>query len=78
MAIIGERKFNAVVSSKEWEFLRCPLLAEERKESPRWKLENVSGFGPDVYMELTIFGNFWKDLDDVISTYVPGWEKMEA
>lgn len=32
MTIIGKRKFNAVVSAKEWEFLRCPLLAEERKE----------------------------------------------
>ena len=78
MAIIGKRKCSAVVSSKEWESLRCPLLAEERKECPRWKLENVSGFGPDVYIELTVFCDFWKDLDDVFAAYVPGWEKMEA
>lgn len=78
MAIIAERKFNAVVFAKEWEFLRYPLFAEKRKKCPRWKLENISGFGPDVYIELTIFGNFWKDLDDVFSAYVPGWEKMEA
>lgn len=78
MAIIGKRKFNAVVSAKEWEFLRAPLLAEKRKECPRWKLENISGFGPDVYIELTIFGNFLKDLDDIFSAYVPCWEKMEA
>lgn len=49
MAIIGKRKLNVVVSAKEWELLRCQLLAEERKKCPRWKLENVSGFGPDVY-----------------------------
>lgn len=39
MAIIGKRKCSAVVSAKEWEFLRYPLLVEERKECPRWKLE---------------------------------------
>ena len=78
MAIIGKRKCSAVVSSKEWESLRCPLLAERRKPSPRWELENVSGFGPDVYLEFSVFGNFWKDLDDVFSAYVLGWEKMEA
>lgn len=78
MAIIGKRKCSAVVSSKEWESLRCPLLSEERKKCPRWKLENVSGFGPDVYLEFSVFGKFWKDLDNVFSVYVTGWEKMEA
>ena len=78
MEIIGKRKCSAVVSAKDWESLRCPLLSEERKKCPRWKLDNISGFGPDVYIELTVFGNFWKDLDNVFSVYVPGWEKMEA
>ena len=78
MAIIGKRKCSAVVSSKEWEALRCPLLSEERKKCPRWKLDNISGFGPDVYLEFSVFGKFWKDLDEIFSAYVPGWEKMEA
>ena len=78
MKIIGTRKLNVVVSTKEWEALRAPLLAENRKPSPRWKLENVSGFGPDVYLEFSVFGNFWKDLDEIFSAYVPGWGKMEA
>ena len=78
MAIIGKRKLNVVVSAKEWESLRTPLLAERRKESPRWKLENVSGFGRDVYLEFSVFGKSWKDLDNIFSVYVPGWEKMEA
>ena len=78
MAIIGKREFSAVVSAKEWEALRAPILSENRKPSPRWKLENVSGFGPDVYLEFSVFGNFWKDLDNIFSVYVPGWEKMEA
>ena len=75
---IGERKLNVVVSAKEWESLRTLLLAERRKESPRWKLENVSGFGPDVYLEFSVFGKFWKDLDEIFSAYVPGRENMEA
>ena len=78
MEIIGKRNLNVVVSTKEWEALRAPILAENRKPSPRWKLENVSGFGPDVYLELSVFGNFWKDLDNIFSDYVPVWEKMEA
>ena len=78
MAIIGKREFNVVVSAKEWESLRCPLLSEERKECPRWKLENVSGFGSDIYLEFSVFGKFWKDLDNIFSVYVPGWKKMEA
>lgn len=78
MAIIGKRKLNVVVSAKEWEALRAPLLAENRKPSPRWKLENVSSFGPDVYLAFSVFGKFWKDLDEIFSVYVPGWEKMEA
>ena len=78
MAIIGKRKFNVVVSAKEWESLRTLLLDERRKESPRWKLENVFGFGRDVYLELSVFGKFWKDLDEIFSAYVPGWEKMEV
>ena len=78
MAIIGKRKLNVVVSAKEWESLRTLLLAERCKEPPRWKLENVSGFGRDVYLEFSVFGKFWKDLDEIFSAYVTGWEKMEA
>ena len=77
MEIIGTRKLNVVVSVKEWELLRCPLKLEERKASPRWKLENVSGFGPDVYLEFSVFGKFWKDLDEIFSIYVPDWEKLD-
>lgn len=77
MTIIGTRKLNVVVSTKEWESLRTPLLAEKRKPSPRWRLENVSGFGPDVYLEFSVFGKFWKDLDEVFAPYVPGWEKLD-
>lgn len=78
MEIIETRKLNVAVSAKEWEVLRAPLLSENRKPSPRWKLENVSSFGPDFYLEFSVFGKFWKDLDNVFSAYVPGWEKMEA
>nr|DAE60059.1 MAG TPA: hypothetical protein [Caudoviricetes sp.] len=78
MAIIGTRKLKVVVSTKEWESLRTPLLAEKRKPSPRWRLENVSGFGPDVYLEVSVFGKFWKDLDEIFSIYVPDWEKLDA
>lgn len=77
MAIIGTRKFNVVVSAKEWELLRYPLKIEERMEHPRWKLENISGFGPDIYLEISVFGKFWKDLDEVFSIYVTNWEKLD-
>ena len=78
MEIIGTRKLRVAVSAKEWEGLRATLLAEGRKPSPRWKLENVSAFGPDVYLEFSVFGKFWKDLDEIFSIYVPGWEKLDA
>lgn len=78
MSIIGTRKLNAVVSAKEWKLLRYPLMIEDRMERPRWKLENISGFGQKVYLEFSVFGRFWKDLDEVFSIYVPNWEKMEA
>lgn len=78
MAIIRTRKLNAVVSAKEWELLRYPLKIEDRMEFPRWKLENVSGFGSDVYLEFSVFGKFWKDLDEVFSIYVPDWEKLDV
>lgn len=78
MAIIGTRKLKVVVSTKEWESLRAPLLAEKRKASPRWKVENASSFGPDVYLEFAVLGKFWKDLDEVFAPYVPGWEKLDV
>ena len=78
MAIIGTRRLNVAVSAKEWEALRAPLLTENRKQSPRWKLGNVSAFGPDVYLEFSVFGKFWKDLDEVFSAHVPDWEKLDV
>lgn len=78
MAIIGTRKLNVAVSAKEWELLRYPLKIEDRMKHPRWKLENVSSFGPDVYLEFSVFGKFWKDLDEVFSIYVPNWEKLDV
>lgn len=78
MAIIGTRKLRTAVSAKQWELLRYPLKTEERAKFPRWKLENVSSFGPDVYLEFSVFGKFWKDLDEIFATYVPDWEKLDA
>lgn len=78
MSIIGIRKLNVVISAKEWKLLRYPLTIEDCMEHPRWKLENVSNFGPDVYLEFSVFGKFWKDMDEIFSTYVPNWEKLDV
>ena len=38
----------------------------------------IVGYGPDVYLEISVFGKFWKDLDEIFSIYVSDWEKLDA
>lgn len=77
MSIIGTRTLSAVLSRADWAVVAPAIKAESRRKSPRWTLLDVAGYGLDtVYLSLSVNGAFFRDLDNVFSTYVPGWEKM--
>lgn len=77
MSIIGTRTLSAVLSRADWAVVAPAIKAESRRKSPRWTLLDVAGYGLDtVYLSLSVNGTFFRDLDNVFFTYVPGWEKM--
>lgn len=71
--MIKNREMNAYVTKEEWALLAYPIKIENRAKIPRWKLSNVSEVGNSVYLQITLFGNFWKELDEVFSIYVKHW-----
>lgn len=77
MSIIGTRTLSAVLSRADCAVVAPAIKAESRRKSPRWTLLDVAGYGLDtVYLSLSVNGTFFRDLDNVFFTYVPGWEKM--
>lgn len=78
MSIIGTRTLSAVLSRANWQSVASAIKSEARSKSPRWTLLDVAGYGSDiVHLSLSVNGTFFRDLDNVFFTYVPGWEKME-
>lgn len=78
MSIIKNRTVSAVLSRAEWASVAPAIKSETRRKSPRWKLLDVSGYGPNtVYLSLSVNGPHFRELDEVFTSHVPGWEKME-
>lgn len=78
MSTIGTRTLSAVLSRIDWKAVAPTIKSESRRKSPRWTLLDVAGYGPDtVCISLSVNGPFFQDLDNVLATYVLGWEKME-
>lgn len=77
MSIIGKRTLYTVLSRADWQTVAPAIKAESRRKSSRWSLLDVAGYDPDtVCISLSVNGAFFRDLDNVFFTYVPGWEKM--
>lgn len=77
MSTIKNRTMSAVLSRADWNACASAIKAESRRPLPRWELLDVAGYGHDtVYLSLSVNGPFFRELDNVFSTYVPGWEKM--
>ena len=77
MSIIGNRTLSAVLSRSDWAVVAPAIKAESRRKNARWTLLDVAGYGSDtVYLSVSVNGAFFRDLDNVFFTYVPGWEKM--
>lgn len=77
MSIIGNRTMSAVLSRSDWAAVAPAIKKESRSKSPRWTLLDIAGYGPDaVYLSLSVNGPYFRELDNVFSTHVPGWEKM--
>lgn len=77
MSIINSRTLSAVLSRDEWAACAPVIKAESRRPLPHWELLDVAGYGTNaVYLSLSVNGAYFRDLDNVFSAYVPGWEKM--
>lgn len=77
MSIIGTRTLSAVLSRADWQAVAPAIKSEARSKNARWKLLDVSGYGPDtVHISLLVNGPYFLELDEVFSAHVPGWEKM--
>lgn len=79
MSIIGTRTLSTVLTRDEWAACAPAIKAESRRRSPRWHVVDVAGYGLNaVHLSLSVNGNHWRDLDDIFTAHVPGWEKMEV
>ena len=77
MSIISNRTVSAVLSRAEWQAVAPDIKTESRSKHPRWTLLDVAGYGPDaVYISLSVNGPYFRDLDNVFSSHVPGWERI--
>lgn len=77
MSTIGTRTLFAVLSRSEWASVAPTIKSESRRNSPRWTLLDVAGYGPNtVHLSLSVNGPYFRDLDAVFSAHVPGWENM--
>lgn len=76
--MIKKRLVNAVLSRQEWEVVAPAIKAEREKARPRWELVSVSGYWDEVYIEIMLTGSFWRELDAVFLSHVPGWEAMPS
>ena len=75
---ITKRELSAILTRKEWDLISYSIKAERQIEQPRWMLTNVSGYGDDILIQIDVYGNFWKELDDIFCQFIPNWERMEA
>ena len=77
MSTIGKGTLSAVLSRADWQAVAPAIKGESRSKSPRWTLLDVAGYGHDsVHLSLSVNGPYFRDLDNVFSAYVPGWERM--
>ena len=77
MSIVKNRTLSAVLSCSDWQAVAPAIKAESRRKNARWTLLDVASYGSDtVYLSISVNGTFFRDLDNVFFTYVPGWEKM--
>lgn len=77
MSIIGNRIVSVILSRAEWQAVAPDIKTESRSKHPRWTLLDVAGYGHDtVHISLSVNVPYFRDLDNVFYSHVPGWERM--
>lgn len=76
--MVEKRLVHTVLTRQEWASVAPAIKAEGREARPRWELLSVSGYWEEVYIEIMLTGNFWRELDAVFLACVPGWEAMPS